>query len=108
MRASSPARPAGTSEPEEPGPGARHGEPSEEERPMQTCHVHVRDCGTEGCYAEVPTMPGCRTEGDTEAEVRSNIAEAIALYREVTPGDIRPFDSRHCHREGGRCIEIEA
>ena len=27
MRASSPARPAGTSEPEEPGPGARHGAP---------------------------------------------------------------------------------
>ena len=79
-----------------------------EERPMQTYHVHVWDCGTEGYYAEVPAMPGCRTEGDTEAEVRSHIAEAIALYREVTPGDIRPFDSRHCHQEGGRCIEVEA
>ena len=28
MQASSPARPAGTSEPEAPGPGVRHGEPS--------------------------------------------------------------------------------
>ena len=93
-------------------PGRELADPSSlrtmEEQPMQTCHAHVWDCGTEGYYAEVPAMPGCRTEGDTEAEVRSHIAEAIALYREVTPGDVRPFDSRHCHQEGVLCIEVDA
>ena len=38
--------------------------------------------------AVCPELPGCATAGDTEAEARSNIEEAIRLYLEPTPLDL--------------------
>ena len=35
--------------------------------------------------AEVPTLPGCYTEGATLDEVYSNLKEAIALYLRDAP-----------------------
>jgi predicted RNase H-like HicB family nuclease len=32
--------------------------------------------------AEVPSLPGCISQGDTRAEATENIKEAIALYLE--------------------------
>lgn len=38
----------------------------------------------EGGYtATVPALPGCVSEGDTKAEARSNVREAIELYLET-------------------------
>lgn len=38
----------------------------------------------EGGYtATVPALPGCISEGDTKAEARSNVREAIQLYLET-------------------------
>ena len=40
-----------------------------------------------GDYSAVcPELPGCASAGETEAEARSNIREAIELY--LMPGDI--------------------
>ena len=37
----------------------------------------------DGIYvAEVPSLPGCLSQGNTRGEVLSNIREAIALYLE--------------------------
>ena len=37
----------------------------------------------DGCFvATCPTLPGCISQGDTRAEAKANIAEAIAGYLE--------------------------
>jgi len=33
--------------------------------------------------ADVPELPGCHTQGETEAELMANVREAIELYLEV-------------------------
>jgi predicted RNase H-like HicB family nuclease len=43
-----------------------------------------------GYIAEVPSLPGCHTQGDTPEEVRKNIREAIALYIETIGTSIPP------------------
>ena len=37
----------------------------------------------EGFSVSVPGLPGCWSQGSTEAEALANIAEAIRAYREV-------------------------
>ena len=43
--------------------------------------VHPAEEG--GFWAEVPAMPGCVTQGETLAEVRENLMEAIAGWLEA-------------------------
>jgi predicted RNase H-like HicB family nuclease len=43
--------------------------------------VHVEPTG--GYWAEVPALPGCYSQGETLAELRANIREAIDLYLET-------------------------
>ena len=38
--------------------------------------IHAAEEG--GFWAEVPTIPGCATQGDTMEELRCNLQEAIA------------------------------
>lgn len=33
-----------------------------------------------GFWAEVPSLPGCRTQGDTMKELKANLREAVELY----------------------------
>ena len=40
-----------------------------------------------GYYAFVPELQGCVSQGDTWAEARKNIKEAIALYLETLEAD---------------------
>ena len=50
--------------------------------------VHKADDG--GFWAEVPALPGCVTQGDTNEEIRDNLLEAIELWfeaGEVMKGD---------------------
>ena len=48
----------------------------------------------EGGYtAVVPSLPGCISEGDTRAEVLTNIQEAIELYLEPVDDDM-DFDEK--------------
>ncbi len=43
--------------------------------------VHKAEEG--GFWAEVPALPGCNTQGETEDEIRANLEEAIQLWFEV-------------------------
>ena len=54
--------------------------------------IHPAEEG--GFWAEVPALPGCVSQGETRAEVRANIGEAIAGWlaagdetSETTPAD---------------------
>ena len=45
-----------------------------------------------GSYSAVcPELPGCASAGDTEAEAKRNIQEAIRLY--LSPGDMELSES---------------
>ena len=48
--------------------------------------VVERDPETGEYSAVCPELPGCASAGETEAEARANIREAIELY--LMPGDI--------------------
>jgi len=55
---------------------------------MSNYNVIVRK--EEGRYcAEVPDLPGCFTEGDTLDELTENLHEAISLYLEDYPHEVR-------------------
>jgi predicted RNase H-like HicB family nuclease len=43
--------------------------------------IHEADEG--GYWAEVPALPGCYSQGETLAELRKNIREAIACHLDV-------------------------
>lgn len=49
---------------------------------------------TGGYVVEVPRLPGCYSQGETEAEAMANIKEAIALHIEdmVAAGEEVPED----------------
>jgi predicted RNase H-like HicB family nuclease len=36
-----------------------------------------------GYWAEVPALPGCNTQGETEEEIRANLQEAVELWLEA-------------------------
>jgi predicted RNase H-like HicB family nuclease len=43
--------------------------------------IHKAEEG--GFWAEVPALPGCNTQGETEEEIRANLQEAIELWLEA-------------------------
>jgi predicted RNase H-like HicB family nuclease len=48
--------------------------------------------GEDGYYvAEVPSLPGCISQGKTREEAIENIREAIQLYMEVLKEDNQPI-----------------
>lgn len=44
-----------------------------------------------GFSVYVPALPGCASQGETEAEALTNIKEAIALYLEGLEADRQPI-----------------
>lgn len=42
--------------------------------------IHEAEEG--GYWAEVPSLPGCFSQGETQSEVKDNIKEAIEVYLE--------------------------
>lgn len=50
--------------------------------------VHTAEEG--GFWAEVPALPGCTTQGETEAEIQANLLEAIELWFEVGEASADP------------------
>ena len=40
----------------------------------------------EGFAVSVPGLPGCHSQGETEAEALTNITDAIREYRDVVEG----------------------
>ncbi len=43
--------------------------------------VHKAEEG--GFWAEVPALPGCMTQGETIAEIKANLREAVELWLSV-------------------------
>jgi predicted RNase H-like HicB family nuclease len=43
--------------------------------------VHEAEEG--GFWAEVPALPGCVTQGESEDEIRTNLLEAVELWLEA-------------------------
>ena len=50
--------------------------------------VHKAEEG--GFWAEVPSLPGCVTQGETVEEVRKNLKEAIELWLEAGFSETTP------------------
>jgi predicted RNase H-like HicB family nuclease len=48
----------------------------------------------EGVSINCPALPGCWSEGQTEAEALENIKEAIQMYLEVIADNIKGADVR--------------
>ena len=49
--------------------------------------IVVHEAEEDGCWAEVPAIPGCATQGETMDELMQNLREAIegCLSIEVSP-----------------------
>ena len=47
--------------------------------------VHPAEEG--GFWAEVPALPGCLTQGETQEEIRENLLEAIEVWFEAGEAD---------------------
>lgn len=45
-----------------------------------------------GFWAEIPALPGCVTQGETEEEIKTNLQEAIELWLEA--GDPEPTQNQ--------------
>jgi predicted RNase H-like HicB family nuclease len=50
--------------------------------------VHQEEDG--GYWAEVPSLPGCYTQGDTMEELRENLRDVIQLFLSL---DAEPVDA---------------
>jgi predicted RNase H-like HicB family nuclease len=50
--------------------------------------VHQAEEG--GFWAEVPALPGCVTQGETEEEIRLNLLEAVELWFEAGESNAAP------------------
>ena len=61
--------------------------------------VVVHEAEEGGYWAEVPTIPGCATQGESFEELLSNLYEAVEGCLSI---DIRDIPTS----EGGRVVEI--
>ncbi len=53
----------------------------------------------EGFAVSVPGLPGCHSQGDTEAEALANIADAIREYLEVVQELAQSVGAKHAEVE---------
>ena len=63
---------------------------------MQTMRQIVLYRGEDGYYvAEVPSLPGCISQGKTKEEALTNIQEAIEAYIESLKAHNQPVPEEH-------------
>jgi predicted RNase H-like HicB family nuclease len=55
--------------------------------------IHEEDGGF---WAEVPALPGCYSQGSSQAEVLTNVREAIECHLDAPAPDVLP---EHAHVE---------
>lgn len=56
--------------------------------------VIVHDAEEGGCWAEVPAIPGCATQGDSFEELLANLYEAVEGCLSVDVAETDPSDTR--------------
>lgn len=56
--------------------------------------VIVHDAEEGGCWAEVPAIPGCATQGDSFEELLSNLYEAVEGCLSVDIAETASSDTR--------------
>lgn len=54
-----------------------------------------------GYWAEVPSLPGCMTEGETIEGVKASLAEAVAGWLEAARDVARVKGSHHIYKKPG-------
>lgn len=59
-------------------------------RAPMTLRAIVHQAEEGGFWAEVPALPGCITQGETEEELRSNLLEAMELWLEAGEAAVPP------------------
>ena len=62
----------------------------QEEMPMKI-KVVVHEAEEGGYWAEVPSIPGCATQGDSFEELLGNLYEAVEGCLSVDVGDLADF-----------------
>lgn len=77
----------------------RIGRPSERYNRGVTYRVRLIEDEEGGFAAICPELPGCVSQGETEAEAMENVTEAIQLYLEVREELLA--------RQGGTLREVE-
>lgn len=61
--------------------------------------VVIHDAEEGGYWAEVPSLPGCATQGETFEELLENLYEAVDGYLDVDPDN-------KLETKSGRILEI--
>lgn len=61
--------------------------------------VVIHEAEEGGFWAEVPSLPGCFTQGETMEEIEANLKDVIELYLSV---DVKDYDPS----ENPRVLEI--
>ncbi|MDE2979440.1 MAG: type II toxin-antitoxin system HicB family antitoxin [Acidobacteriota bacterium] len=61
--------------------------------------VVIHEAQEGGYWAEVPSIPGCATQGESFEELLTNLYEAVEGYLSVDVAEVRGSDT-------GRVIEI--
>jgi predicted RNase H-like HicB family nuclease len=54
--------------------------------------VVIHEAEEGGYWAEVPALPGCFSQGETQEEIRTNIREAIEVYLESQQKDFEALE----------------
>ena len=57
-----------------------------------TLKAIIRPAEEGGFWAEVPALPGCVTQGETEEEIHSNLLEAVELWFEAGEASATPAE----------------
>jgi predicted RNase H-like HicB family nuclease len=65
--------------------------------------VVIHEAEEGGFWAEVPSIPGCATQGETFEELLTNLYEAVEGCLSV---DIEPAVQQGAHDRPGRILEI--
>lgn len=72
-----------------------------------TAIIHEAEEG--GYWAEVPSLPGCVTEGETLDEVKANLAEAVQGWVEAAHEiavKMARKDKPHGHHQAAQLVEV--
>ena len=72
-----------------------------------TAIIHEAEEG--GYWAEVPSLPGCVTEGESMDEVKANLSEAVQGWMDTANEiavEMAQKDKSHGHHHAAKLVEL--